>query len=247
MLSYTYLIGWSVHDRWYYGCRTNNKVSPYEDLWKVYFTSSKIVQKFRDEHGEPDFIQIRRVFESKEKCCDWETRVLKRLHHRHDFGDEKNCKFLNRTINRHRFITDEGRKVLSEKLKGPKSPEHAEKIRQHNLELASRPRSAEYRAKISAAHKGRIKSPEERANISKALKGRKKGPLSEETKEKLRIANTGFKHSDETRMKISESKRGKKRDPEVVKRYVETRMRRYHERKVAKALAQSLLSAAETL
>lgn len=75
---YTYLIGWSKLDRWYYGCRYGKNCHP-NDLWRAYFTSSKHVKKFREEHGEPDVIQIRRVFDDIQKCCLWENKTLKRL------------------------------------------------------------------------------------------------------------------------------------------------------------------------
>ena len=76
---YTYLIGWSKHDKWYYGVRIANSVSPEEDLWKVYFTSSKHVQEFRMTHGEPDVVQVRRRFTDAKKAELWEYKVLHRL------------------------------------------------------------------------------------------------------------------------------------------------------------------------
>ena len=56
---YTYLIGWKSLDKWYYGVRYGKGVHP-SDLWVVYFTSSRHVKKFRDDHGEPDVIEIRK-------------------------------------------------------------------------------------------------------------------------------------------------------------------------------------------
>ena len=37
---YTYLIGWTNYDMWYYGVRYTKDADPNE-LWKKYFTSSK--------------------------------------------------------------------------------------------------------------------------------------------------------------------------------------------------------------
>lgn len=45
-LTYTYLIGWSNHNKWYYGRRTAKNCHPNE-FWKTYFTSSKYVKEFR--------------------------------------------------------------------------------------------------------------------------------------------------------------------------------------------------------
>jgi len=75
---YTYLIGWSSHNKWYYGRRTRKGCHP-EELWVKYFTSSKHVKSFAKQHGKPDIIQIRRVFDNSKKCADWETKVLRRV------------------------------------------------------------------------------------------------------------------------------------------------------------------------
>lgn len=80
---YTYLIGWSKHNLWYYGVRYSMKADP-SQLWKTYFTSSKVVARYRIQLGEPDIIQVRRTFDSPEKAKLWEERVLNRLNVRSD-------------------------------------------------------------------------------------------------------------------------------------------------------------------
>jgi hypothetical protein len=87
-MAYTYLIGWSIHNKWYYGVRYAKNCKP-EELWKTYFTSSKHVKQFRLKRGEPDIIEIRKIFKDKYKAVLWEQKVLKRL------NVEKNKKFLN--------------------------------------------------------------------------------------------------------------------------------------------------------
>ena len=89
---YTYLIGWSKHDKWYYGVRWAKGCHP-SDLWQTYFTSSKHVHEFRAKHGEPDIIQIRNTFHSKHQAQNWEHKVLRRL------AVESNDKFLNKKEN----------------------------------------------------------------------------------------------------------------------------------------------------
>lgn len=80
---YTYLIGWSKHNKWYYGSRSSNSnyrgIAHPDDLWSTYFTSSKIVKAFREQHGEPDIIQIRRTFKTANEAKSWEKRVLERI------------------------------------------------------------------------------------------------------------------------------------------------------------------------
>ncbi len=75
---YTYLIGWSKLDKWYYGRRTAKGCTPSE-LWVTYFTSSKYVKRFRALNGEPDVIQVRKLFSNPSLCSTWEERVISRL------------------------------------------------------------------------------------------------------------------------------------------------------------------------
>lgn len=89
-LSYTYLIGWSKLDKWYYGRRTAKGCSP-DDLWVTYFTSSVYVSEFREKNGEPDIIQVRKTFKSSYLCKRCENRVLLKL------KAAKDDRWLNRT------------------------------------------------------------------------------------------------------------------------------------------------------
>ena len=89
-IPFTYLIGWSQYNKFYYGRRTAKNCQP-ENLWSSYFTSSKYVKEFREEFGEPDVIQIRKTFPNNPKACAiWESKVLKRIDAQH------NQKFLNK-------------------------------------------------------------------------------------------------------------------------------------------------------
>ena len=90
---YTYLIGWSKLDRWYYGVRFAKNCHPSE-LWIKYFTSSKHVKQFRIEHGDPDVIQIRKIFCNIQSAINWESKVLKRIN---VLTQEK---WLNKTTNK---------------------------------------------------------------------------------------------------------------------------------------------------
>lgn len=77
--SYTYLIGWTALDKWYYGVRWGNikqNKLPNEDLWVNYFTSSKYVKEFRKIHGEPDFIKIDKTFDNISDALNYEKHKL---------------------------------------------------------------------------------------------------------------------------------------------------------------------------
>ena len=83
---YTYLIGWSKHNKWYYGVRYSKKCNP-SDLWVKYFTSSSYVQEFRKIYGEPDVIQVRKTFDNEKSARLWELKVLRKMNvlYREDF------------------------------------------------------------------------------------------------------------------------------------------------------------------
>lgn len=90
---YTYFIGWSKHNIYYYGRQTRIGCDPTK-FWKSYFTSSHYVAEYRSLHGEPDIIEIRKIFgENYVKCSNWETTVLTKL------NCAKSPMFLNRTNN----------------------------------------------------------------------------------------------------------------------------------------------------
>ena len=83
-MPYTYLIGWSKQNSYYYGCRYAKGSNP-SDLWVSYFTSSKYVGKLRETFGDPDVIQVRRIFDTREECVNYEARVLRRIVSRPNF------------------------------------------------------------------------------------------------------------------------------------------------------------------
>lgn len=75
---YTYLIGWTALNKWYYGVRYAKNCSP-SDLWVIYKTSSKLVKEYYEKYGDPDVIQIRKTFNSSESAISWEENVLRRM------------------------------------------------------------------------------------------------------------------------------------------------------------------------
>ena len=85
---YTYLIGWSKLNKWYYGSEYGfkSKTANPNNLWKTYFTSSKAVQDLREEYGEPDIIEVRKIFNTAEDTIKWEQKVLSRLHQKDPFN-----------------------------------------------------------------------------------------------------------------------------------------------------------------
>lgn len=155
---YTYLIGWTAHNKWYYGVRfadycARDTANPSE-LWVSYFTSSKHVEEMRLQFGEPDVIQVRKLLSNKEQARSWEHKVLRRLN--------AACRedFLNKTD-----------AISIPSQKGVKKPTgFAEKISRIHKDKKV---SEETKKKLSEIAKNRIPSAESNAKRSATLKGRK--------------------------------------------------------------------------
>lgn len=234
-MPYTYLVGWRHHNKWYYGVKYAEGCSP-SDLWSSYFTSSKHVAEFRSKFGEPDVVEVRRVFDDPMKAREWEDKVLRRL------AVPCSEKWLNRHHGGKYFgsqpKTAETRRKMSESRKAlgiKMSEETKEKIRRAALARPPRkmgPMSEETKRKISEANKGRpgrrgdaspTKRPEVRAKISASKLGVSNGPHSAETKKKISEANKGrpgLQGDDnpsrrlDVRVKISQSLTGRVRSEE---------------------------------
>lgn len=161
---FTYLIGWTHHDKWYYGVRYGKSADP-ADLWTTYFTSSKYVRSFIEEFGEPDIIQIRKIFDSSQRARLWESALLKRI------KAVQSDKWLNKSAsdgsffataehlanlaisNRGRTLSEAHRKKLSDAGKGkPKSQSHKIAI---GRSLVGKVRPTSVRQKISNTRKER--------------------------------------------------------------------------------------------
>lgn len=77
-LPFTYLIGWSELNLWYYGVRYAKKCNP-SDIMKTYYTSSRRVHDLIIEQGMPDVVEVRRTFDTIDGAKTWEIKVLRRL------------------------------------------------------------------------------------------------------------------------------------------------------------------------
>ena len=155
------------------------------DLWTKYFTSSKYVLRFREEHGEPDVIEIRQTFNDSLQAREWEEKVLRRM------NVVKDERWINRQ-NRNKEFMNLGGYTLS--LETRRKQSTAQKGRKH---------SEETRKKISEVQKGKTISLETRRKQSESRKGKSHSP---DHSKKIAEANKGKHHcSEETRKKISEA------------------------------------------
>jgi len=177
---YTYLIGWSKLDRWYYGVRHAKTCNP-KDLWVTYFTSSKHVAEFRKLHGEPNVIKIRKIFNDRATSLLWEEKLLKKI------KAAQSDRWLNRHNGAKSFYcskhTEETRLKMSQSAK--------------NISDETRKKRSESAKKMSDDHKRRI-SESNRTRL-----------ISKEARQKMSEAKIGKRKSEETKMKISETLKSK--------------------------------------
>jgi hypothetical protein len=155
-------------------------------LWTTYFTSSKVVQEYREKYGEPDVVEVRQTFPTDTLSRSWESKVLKRV------GAVKSERWLNLSSGGSDFCC-----VI-------KTDEHKQKIAKA---LTGKSKSKETRTKLSIARRGKTNSVE--SNIKRGLAQRGK-IVSEESRAKMSISSKGKQASEESRAKMSVSKMGSK-------------------------------------
>lgn len=178
---YAYLIGWSSLDKWYYGIeyKKYRKEAQPSNLWVTYFTSCHVVHTLRLTQGEPDIIQIRRTFKTRESAIIWEKKVLKRL------NVLRNPKWINSNVAGAIVNSPEMRARIAEKNRGKvkHSPEErarrSEATRKRNLARGAL--SEETKLRISVSRTGKP-GPKNRSGTGNPMHGR---AHSEETKRKM--------------------------------------------------------------
>ena len=107
---------------------------------------------------------------------------------------------------KNRKLTDEHKQRIKASLTGkPKSEAHRAEMRRVAPLKKQPPRSAEAKARMSAAQKKRVLSPETWVKIKEALSRAHKGRvLSEESRRKMSLSQTGRKHSEATKQRMRE-------------------------------------------
>lgn len=151
---FTYLIGWTKENKWYYGSKYAKGCQP-EHLWTKYWTSSySEVDKMRKEFGEPDHIEVRQLFDTAEESLDWEAKFLKKvkaLQNQHiwlnrNIGGKEFANIYGRSMSEktrkkqsdkrksyYSSLTEEKKKELTAKS-GTRTPIGLEKMRQKAIE-----------------------------------------------------------------------------------------------------------------
>jgi hypothetical protein len=211
MKPYTYLIGWSELQKFYYGVRYASGCHPTEFLI-TYFTSSVEVEKMITQHGLPDIVQIRKTFTDVHKARVWEHTVLRRL------KVTKSDKWLNQTDNisiaprigaQNHMFGKIGK--LSHRF-GTKHSEESKKI--IGAKSKMKIYSDEFRAKIRELVTGRKHTDATKKLLSERLSGR---TFSEEHKKNISKNHAdvskennpffGKTHSDDCKQRMKESRK----------------------------------------
>jgi hypothetical protein len=161
---YTYLVGWSTINKYYYGVRFAKNCNPL-DFWVTYFTSSKEVKLLREQIGEPDIIEVRKTFQSKDQAFKWEQTVLKRL------NVPFNERWLNRNVGgccrcspeNNNFLTKNPMKDADSRIKlgetrkrlglGKRSAKHLKPLRGADNPMKDPAIAARYAAKVTGRRK----------------------------------------------------------------------------------------------
>lgn len=72
---YVYRLSWKSPEKYYVGSKFAEGCHP-DSFWIDYFTSSEYVQEYRQEHGEPDSIEILAVFDDPDDAVTLERKIL---------------------------------------------------------------------------------------------------------------------------------------------------------------------------
>lgn len=165
LIPYVYEIKNKITGQFYYGSRSKNvklKLTPAEDLWKVYFTSSIPIKELINIYGEDSF-EIKIIFKNEDyKICYWYEQLCIR-----------NSIHDNLSLNFHFIDPDNELECFSTFGKKP-SKQTTDKIiqtKQRNGTLKGGHISELHKKKISLARTGMKFSDETRLKMSQVRKG----------------------------------------------------------------------------
>jgi len=127
------------------------------------------------------------------------------------------------------YLTEKGRKIISDASKKPKKDLHKKRISEA---LKGKTKSEEHRKKLSEAGKG--KTPWNKGKTGVQVSTRKGTTVSDETRAKMREAHKGQVQSDESNQKRSNTLKGRKMSDETKRKMSEAKTKYWKEKKNAK-------------
>lgn len=124
------------------------------------------------------------------------------------------------------YLSEKGRKIISEANKKPRKDTHKEKI---SLALKGKQKSEEHKKKLSEAGKGNIPWNKGKTGVQK---GSRLGvEVSEETRARMSAAQKGKVMSDLQKEKISATLKGRKLSEETKKKMSEARKKLWEQKR----------------
>lgn len=207
-IPYTYYIAW-VNEygsvaKCYYGVKYAKGCHP-SNFWKTYKTSSRLVKEMIAVYGDPQIIEVRNVFKSKQEACLAEFKVLSRMNIPKNYDV-----WLNRNLAGAVVLTKDVIERQASKIRGiPKTAEHRKKIgdaqrgkviSKESIEKCKETKRARRHTYVFVSPNkgkpgtmlGKHHSPETRAKMSISQKN--KPPISDETRAKMSFASANVKH-----------------------------------------------------
>jgi hypothetical protein len=157
---FTYYIYHPETNSHYYGARWKDRCHP-NDLWTLYFTSSKKVHSLIEQFGVDSFVaEIRKTFNTKSECISWEQKVLKRL------KVKKNDKWLNIAIGKPTMLGKHHSEKTKQKMRKPKGPWSEERKKAKSEQMKKNIQAGTQRVPST---KGTTWSPQMRENMKKRI------------------------------------------------------------------------------
>lgn len=152
---YTYVIGWSTNNVWYYSVKWAEGCHP-DTFWIDYFTSSREVERYVAEHGPPDVRRITNRFTSPDRAVRAETRALRKIKASGYWDRWLNRAINGRVIGKH---TEESRLKMSlahlGKKRKPFSEQHKERLSEAKIGRKRAPFSEETKRRMREAQQKR--------------------------------------------------------------------------------------------
>lgn len=198
-MKYVYFLKHIPTGLMYIGSRYTDAASP-DEFWHTYFTSSKRVKSLIEQYGPETFeYSIRKTFESREACFDYECRLLSRLQARYRKD------FLNLHHNEGFSCSIPSRRGKRNKPPKIKYFWYTDGTQDIKCSEGTDPKAGFYRGRTRGKNFGK-RSPQFCAKMSAVKKG---VPLSEHHLKRIketRVGMTGKKHTSETKQKMRESR-----------------------------------------
>ena len=220
MRPYVYFLKHLPSGAKYIGAKYGKDADP-SLFWVSYFTSSDKVKQLLEEGSSTDFIfSIRKEFQTRTECLDYETRLLKRLDaaRRSDFLNQHNNDNSNVSWAKEKRSKSQTKRYLITNGEVDRRVESLDSIpegwkRGRTNGKTFGPRSDAFCQKMSEIKKGKPLSDSHKMALKGISRGMTGRHHTEESRLKISNSRSGIVFSEEHKQKLSEAHKGKNRGP----------------------------------